>query len=202
MKPEDKAAWLQACNEWHANSGGKDLGEYMFEAALAHRDAQPTVAQGEPITQGVALVQVTGSLDEIDSQAWPFINEEARKVGAENGRIETYQYALANGVVIVLWDGPQVHAMAVTIRDELNHTRCVRMLADKQQAPAVAVNESVAVNEQDRLDAARYRWLRDSSVPPHNFYLSVPVEFDGVKYTPQEVDNYIDAAAKAAKGAV
>lgn len=64
---------------------------------------------------------------------------------------------------------------------------------------------AVAVNEQDRLDAARYRWLRDNSVPPHNFYLSVPVEFDGVKYTPQEVDSYIDAAiaaAEAAKGCV
>lgn len=72
-----------------------------------------------------------------------------------------------------------------------------RELSDAQPA--------VAVNEQDRLDAARYRWLRDSSVPPHNFYLSVPVEFDGVKYTPQEVDNYIDAAiaaAEAAKGGV
>ena len=43
-------------------------------------------------------------------------------------------------------------------------------------------------------DAERYRWLRDVSVPPHNFYLSVPVEFAGVKYTPQEVDAAIDAA--------
>lgn len=43
-------------------------------------------------------------------------------------------------------------------------------------------------------DARRYKWLRDKSVPPHNFYLSVPVEFDGVRYTPHEVDAAIDAA--------
>ena len=57
----------------------------------------------------------------------------------------------------------------------------------------------------DKLDAERYRWLRDFSVPPHNFYLSVPVEFDGVRYTPDEVDSAIDAAramlaARAEKG--
>ena len=48
-----------------------------------------------------------------------------------------------------------------------------------------------------RDDAARYRWLRDHSVPPHNFYISVPDEFHGVKYSPDEVDAYIDAARAA-----
>ena len=43
-------------------------------------------------------------------------------------------------------------------------------------------------------DAARYRWLRDHSCPPHNFYVSVPDEFHGVKYAPADVDAYIDAA--------
>lgn len=43
-------------------------------------------------------------------------------------------------------------------------------------------------------DAARYRWLRDLSVPPHNFYIAVPDEFHGVRYTPHEVDAAIDAA--------
>lgn len=51
----------------------------------------------------------------------------------------------------------------------------------------------------DTQDAARYRWLRDISVPPHNFYLSVPVEFDGVRYTRQEVDAGIDAAIAASR---
>ena len=51
-----------------------------------------------------------------------------------------------------------------------------------------------------RADAMRYRWLRDVSVPPHNFYLSVPVEFDGVKYARAEVDAYIDAAIAKGQG--
>ncbi|MBA1366947.1 hypothetical protein [Burkholderia gladioli] len=59
-------------------------------------------------------------------------------------------------------------------------------------APAISESE-------DARDAARYRWLRDVSVPPHNFYLSVPVEFDGVRYTRAEVDAAIDAAIDAAR---
>lgn len=97
------------------------------------------VAQHSRIMAAATLpdvqVPVTGSLDEIDAPVWPFINEEARKVGAEKGRIETYQYARANGGVVVLWDGPRVHAMAVTIRDDLNRTRCVRMLAAQPLSP-------------------------------------------------------------------
>jgi hypothetical protein len=52
--------------------------------------------------------------------------------------------------------------------------------------------------EAAKRDAGRYRWLRDKSVPPHNFYVSVPTEFAEERYKPQDVDAYIDAAiAKA-----
>lgn len=51
-------------------------------------------------------------------------------------------------------------------------------------------------NEEIIKNSKRYVWLRDISVPPHNFYLSVPVEFADVKYSPQEVDAAIDAALK------
>lgn len=63
--------------------------------------------------------------------------------------------------------------------------------------------EPVRVPVDVQRDAERYRWLRDVSVPPHNLYLSVPDEFDGVRYAPAEVDAYIDAAtltAAQAKG--
>ena len=43
-------------------------------------------------------------------------------------------------------------------------------------------------------DAARYHWLRDHSCPPHNFYISVPDEFYGVRYSSADVDIYIDEA--------
>jgi hypothetical protein len=46
-------------------------------------------------------------------------------------------------------------------------------------------------------DAGRYRWLRDKSVPPHQFYISVPIEFKDDKFTPQDVDAAIDAARGA-----
>lgn len=46
-------------------------------------------------------------------------------------------------------------------------------------------------------DVARYQWLRDNSCPPHNFYISVPDEFHGICYSPQEVDAYIDEARAA-----
>lgn len=46
-------------------------------------------------------------------------------------------------------------------------------------------------------DAARYQWLRDCSCPPHNFYISVPDEFAGTRYAPDDVDAYIDLARAA-----
>lgn len=102
---------------------------------FAHHRSEPlmTVAQHNRIMAALqqpdVRVHVTGTIDEIDAPVWPFINAEALKVCAEKGRIESYRYERANGGVVVLWDGPRVHAMAVTIRDDLNRTRCVRMLA-------------------------------------------------------------------------
>lgn len=54
-----------------------------------------------------------------------------------------------------------------------------------------------STDAKDSLDAKRYRWLRDISVPPHNFYLSVPEEFKDEKYRPEQVDSAIDAAIAA-----
>ena len=51
-----------------------------------------------------------------------------------------------------------------------------------------------------RLDAKRYQWLRDTSVPPHVFYLSVPDEFKDMKFATREVDAAIDAALAQQEG--
>lgn len=100
--------------------------------ALKRGEHLMTVAQHHRIVAALqspdVKVPVTGSVDEIDSPVWPFINAEAVKVGAEKGRIETYSYERANGSVVVLWDGPRVHAITVTVRDDLNRTRCVKAL--------------------------------------------------------------------------
>lgn len=45
-----------------------------------------------------------------------------------------------------------------------------------------------------RRDAERYRWLRDSSESIHQFYLSTPIWFTGVKFSKENVDSTIDAA--------
>jgi hypothetical protein len=63
---------------------------------------------------------------------------------------------------------------------------------------AQALKEKMAATEAD---ATRYHWLRDHSCPPHNFYISVPDEFHGVRYAPAEVDEYIDAAHAKQEGA-
>ena len=63
------------------------------------------------------------------------------------------------------------------------------------------VTELLAELDALRLDAKRYRWLRDTSVPPARFYLSVPDEFKHMKFAPQEVDAEIDAAIAQQEGA-
>lgn len=62
-----------------------------------------------------------------------------------------------------------------------------------------AFEKLVAIAKQAATrDSERYRWLRDVSVPPHNFYISVPEEFKDVKYSKAAVDREIDRAIAAA----
>lgn len=71
--------------------------------------------------------------------------------------------------------------------------------ANQAAAAIIAQHYEPLLAEVERLrgDAARYHWLRDESCPPHNFYVSVPDEFKGVRYSAHEVDTYIDAARQA-----
>lgn len=83
---------------------------------------------GEGSGKLAVTVQITGHLDEIDAPVWPFINEEAKKVGAKFGHIDSYRYERACGGVVTLWDGHHLHALAITVRDGMNRTRCIRVL--------------------------------------------------------------------------
>lgn len=69
---------------------------------------------------------------------------------------------------------------------------------DRMKWPDTAATAAAPTQEAE--DAARYRWLRDVSVPPHNFYLSVPDEFKDERYTPAQVDAAIDAARARQEG--
>jgi hypothetical protein len=62
-------------------------------------------------------------------------------------------------------------------------------------ANPAAVLELIAEVERLRVEAERYRWLRDKSEPGIcTFYLSVGQAFKGVKFAPETVDEAIDAA--------
>jgi hypothetical protein len=49
-------------------------------------------------------------------------------------------------------------------------------------------------NAELEKNSARYIWLRDKSESVHQFYLSTPIWFTGVKFNPENVDSAIDAA--------
>jgi len=85
------------------------------------------------------------------------------------------------------------HAAPRAARTELNpagpeDTAIYQAISDNYNKPPRVVPE------QDAQDAKRYRWLRDYSVPPHLFYLSVPDEFKDQKFNQKDVDAYIDEA--------
>ncbi len=75
------------------------------------------------------------------------------------------------------------------------HGECAAMI-HKLESDLAAVK---AERDAALVDARRYQWLRDVSVPPHNFYLSVPVEFADTRYEKHEVDAAIDAAIASQK---
>jgi hypothetical protein len=64
----------------------------------------------------------------------------------------------------------------------------------KKCVPSAELDQLQDYIEQLECDARRYKWLRDSSCPPHQFYISVPEEYSGVKFKAEEVDAYIDLA--------
>lgn len=62
MNDQDKAAFKVACKDWHNKSAGKDLGEYFFEAALAHRDAQVVKVNQQMLEALESAVEVAEAL--------------------------------------------------------------------------------------------------------------------------------------------
>lgn len=108
-------------------------------------------------------VLITHHLDEIEAPAWEFIKDEAEQVGALSGKIESYDYKQANGRVTVLWDGFRLHAMAVTVRDDLNRTRCVRVLAKPRDRISAQKNVATAP-AQEPLAAEFQAWWESAGV--------------------------------------
>lgn len=150
----------------------KSRHEWSQRAIAAEQEAAGLRAQLDQLQSAgnaVEQVQVTSHLDEIDAPVWPFINEEALKVGAEHGHIETYKYERANGGVAVLWDANRIHAMAVTVRDSRNRTRCIRMLAANEQAMPLADQAYMqAINCPHTINDDEVVLRFDPTQPGHN----------------------------------
>jgi hypothetical protein len=122
------------------------------------------------------LAEALIELNKANLLDWAATIEDARI-----GKTHT-EYALAANPAVVR-----------TLIDELNQARngmkyaCAMRLKkeiDRLQAENVAL----------RKDAERYQWLRDKSESVHQFYLSTPIWFTGVKFSKDNVDNTIDAA--------
>ena len=82
----------------------------------------------------------------------------------------------------------------IKFADESEEMRALQQF--HEEANPETVLALIAENEALRKDAERYRWLRDKSEAVHQFYLSVPLWFTGVRFRPQDVDNAIDAMGK------
>ena len=120
-------------DECLVNSWGSKQADYIEQFRVALKVIAPLSS-----VQVRPEVLVTGHLDEIDAPAWEFINAEAAKVGPATGHIDAYRYDQANGGVVVLWDAQRLHAIAATIRDDMNRTRCIRILTAPQAAASQA----------------------------------------------------------------
>lgn len=72
-----------------------------------------------------------------------------------------------------------------------NLCRCAIQPANQLQAEIDRLKADIEVSAND---ARRYQWLRDKSESVHQFYMSTPIWFTGVTFSPENVDRTIDAA--------
>lgn len=96
----------------------------------------------------------------------------------------------------------EVHAYADKVVYTCPKCGCSRGAVGDTSKGGYADNSTVEAraleqwNMRHEPDALRYRWLRDKSQAVHNFYISVPLWFTGVKVQAASVDAYIDESIK------
>ena len=97
--------------------------------------------------------------------------------------------------VVVEKDWPEYHLVWAMIEHRMAGKpvpdfNLWRQADDLQQRLADAERRNAELEK----NAARYIWLRDKSESVHQFYLSTPIWFTGVKFNQESVDSAIDAA--------
>lgn len=138
----------------------------------------------------------------------PGIDVEAgRKLAAENDRLFKLLERMIDQMLPVeeLKDMPGYNRVltAETLLVERDQLKAENEVMAEFKAHMVSLREThgfdswaAALVEIDKLrkDADRYRWLRDRSESIHQFYLSTPIWFTGVKFSKENVDDTIDDA--------
>lgn len=105
--------------------------------------------------------------------------------------------AAANPAAVLALIAENVQLKALIADPEFPPKHARRLIAQLRQELSdlwPMHNSLKADNEALRQDAERYRWLRDSSESIHQFYLSTPIWFTGVKFSKENVDSTIDSA--------
>lgn len=188
-KPTDRRDLERVLFDWNQTSGalqvaggwcGEVLGMIQDAYDLGAHQAQQDAPAAVAVPEGWTLVKQS-RLDEIAR------NAVDPSVDCYLGRNYYDEQKVQSN-----WRDCQ--AKIGLVKDEIDAIQNGWDNDDLQDALAAA---PAAPASQDAQDAARYRWLRDTSVPPHNFYLSVPDEFKDERYSPREVDAAIDAALAA-----
>ena len=127
-------------------------------------------------------------------------NAKNDQLKAENGRLESEAVYSAAGFDAAREEISKLRAEVAGLKT--GYEACERVNAElKAEVEALRRDKSepcdgcfMADAEALRKDAERYRWLRDSSESIHQFYLSTPIWFTGVKFSKENVDSTIDAA--------
>ncbi|WP_338576279.1 hypothetical protein V6L78_13085 [Pseudomonas canadensis] len=101
--------------------------------------------------------------------------------------------ALADGVLALIAENENLAGCDKAYAEVWEKARGLQSEMDEIVAER---DQLKAENEALRQDADRYQWLRDKSEAVHQFYLSVPLWFTGVRFRPQDADNAIDAMSK------
>ncbi|MBM5460249.1 hypothetical protein H8F21_22045 [Pseudomonas sp. P66] len=74
----------------------------------------------------------------------------------------------------------------------------IKQRFDRMRAICVHLQDDLTARDEEldnlRMDAGRYRWLRDKSQSIHPFYLSVPIWFSGIRFRKENVDESIDSS--------
>ncbi|QXG49198.1 hypothetical protein [Pseudomonas viridiflava] len=203
---EKLEALAKAASQGNWNQDGfdvqnDDIEDYRVSRCKLLADAK-FIAAANP----AAVLQLTQTIRDLKSsvQGLKTGYEAYERVNAElRAECETLRENVTNLAVELVRESDKVAALtedcaeAVIARMTMEIERLTTHIAGGLDSKAIAIKGMVGLAvecEKLRKDAERYQWLRDESESIHQFYLSTPIWFTGVKFSKENVDSTIDAA--------